>query len=395
MRYELGWMQKAEASGYGVMRRGVQQGMDALGVPHTYAQLHGHMGHLYDTGMALYGGKHKWKQWVARHRPMPTELALDLGPVLPSRADVVRLCVDGPSRWEWDGAGIRMGWTMWESNQLPRRGVNAWPEYLRSADACLVPCDHNRQLFIRDAGLDPAHVHTVHLAVNGDSWPVQDRTQQLQRIADGSRPFVFLMVGELSYRKGFDILLQAFGMAFGTDPRVQLVLKTRGMSLLMDRHPTKVGAPYCWTVDREAAPNVRVLRGDWSRSSLLRLYQMADCFVWPSRGEGYGLPPREAAATGLPVISPAHTGLYDADQWARVVPHSEGTSPAMFRVWGRCGELDTPDVDAVAEAMLWVYNNPEEAQALGARAAAYVRRRTWKDVAQDVVNVCATYNEGG
>src|ERR1019366_4544938 len=42
-----------------------------------------------------------------------------------------------------------------------------------------------------------------------------------------------------------------------------------------------------------------------------RLYASADCFVLPTRGEGFGLPAIEAGACGLPVITTNYSGQTD------------------------------------------------------------------------------------
>lgn len=43
------------------------------------------------------------------------------------------------------------------------------------------------------------------------------------------------------------------------------------------------------------------------RWELGRLYTTASAFIWPSRGEGFGLPAIEALACGLPVIASNHS----------------------------------------------------------------------------------------
>jgi glycosyltransferase involved in cell wall biosynthesis len=133
------------------------------------------------------------------------------------------------------------------------------------------------------------------------------------------------------------------------------------------------------------------LRGSWSRRALLRLYQAADCFVWPTLGEGWGYPPREAAATGLPVITPAHTGQADAAEWAYVIPHTEGGARAIFNTWGgQCGTFPTPDVDALADRMRWVFEHRDEAREFGRRASLVATRRTSADVARDILDLATT-----
>ncbi len=51
-------------------------------------------------------------------------------------------------------------------------------------------------------------------------------------------------------------------------------------------------------------------------------YGWADCFVFPSRGEGFGLTPMEAGACKIPVIASCNSGLSDfiSDETAFVVP---------------------------------------------------------------------------
>jgi glycosyltransferase involved in cell wall biosynthesis len=64
---------------------------------------------------------------------------------------------------------------------------------------------------------------------------------------------------------------------------------------------------------------------------LVAVYNMADLFVFPSLYEGFGLPPLEAMACGLPVVA--------------------SSAPALAEVLNGAAILVTPsDVDALAEA---------------------------------------------
>lgn len=69
-----------------------------------------------------------------------------------------------------------------------------------------------------------------------------------------------------------------------------------------------------------------------SREELLRLYQGASALVYPSKWEGFGIPPLESLACGVPVIAsdiPVHrevlgsavqfVSLGDADSWAKAI----------------------------------------------------------------------------
>jgi glycosyltransferase involved in cell wall biosynthesis len=50
---------------------------------------------------------------------------------------------------------------------------------------------------------------------------------------------------------------------------------------------------------------------DISNEDLRLLYQAAELFVYPSKGEGFGIPPLEAGALGIPTICSNTTAMED------------------------------------------------------------------------------------
>src|SRR4029079_6175363 len=66
-------------------------------------------------------------------------------------------------------------------------------------------------------------------------------------------------------------------------------------------------------------PRITFMQDDME--NMRELYAKVDCFAIPSRTEGWGMPHREAAMMGLPVIKQAHSGLDDGHtrEWAIVV----------------------------------------------------------------------------
>jgi glycosyltransferase involved in cell wall biosynthesis len=101
---------------------------------------------------------------------------------------------------------------------------------------------------------------------------------------EGSEEDFILFAGTLEPRKGIDDLLDAWRAL--PSPRPRLVLcGGRGWA-------TNIG-------EEEGI----VLTGYVTREKLRELYRRALAFVYPSRYEGFGIPPLEAMACGAPVIA--------------------------------------------------------------------------------------------
>lgn len=89
------------------------------------------------------------------------------------------------------------------------------------------------------------------------------------------------------------------------------------------------------------------------------LYAGADCFVFPSLYEGFGLPPLEAMACGTPVVAS------DASSLPEVI--------------GEAGLLVPPtDIEAIAAAVRRVVTEPALAVTLRALGREQARRFTWE-----------------
>ena len=118
------------------------------------------------------------------------------------------------------------------------------------------------------------------------------------------------------------------------------------------------------------------------------LYRSADCFVLPSRGEGWGLPLLEAMACGLPVIATNWSAQTDFIHHGIAYPLGiEGLVPAE----ARCPYYDgfnwaEPSYGHLRALMRHVYENREEARLKGERASAEVLGRwTWRHSAEKII----------
>ena len=129
-----------------------------------------------------------------------------------------------------------------------------------------------------------------------------------------------------SYRKGPDVLCKSFLKEFAAKDDVLLVIYSRyfgGSAEPQKEHVRKEIRQYFKEVGNKNPPRIYYCGDEIPILDLPGCYAAADCFVYCSRGEGFGLESIEAAACGVPVISTLNTaqGQYLDDSVADLVRH--------------------------------------------------------------------------
>lgn len=185
--------------------------------------------------------------------------------------------------------------------------------------------------------------------------------------ADGR--FRFLHVSSGFPRKGTDILLEAWGLAFTRGDSVTLVIKTFP-------NPHNDLADQLAAFGRRFPDHAEViwLNDDICDEEMLALYRCCDALVMPSRGEGFGLPAAEAMRERLPVIATAHGGMLEfcSPETAWLVDYRFAAARTHLGLFSSAWV--EPDVDDLAKTLRALPSMPHED----------IRRRT--DAAYALVN---------
>ncbi len=101
------------------------------------------------------------------------------------------------------------------------------------------------------------------------------------------------------------------------------------------------------------------------------LYNCADLFVYPSLYEGFGLPPLEAMACGVPVITSNTSSL----------PEVVGNAGIM---------VDPHDINSLSEAMANVLKDKELKHRMSRDGLKRSKMFTWEKTVSEVLKI---YNE--
>ena len=117
--------------------------------------------------------------------------------------------------------------------------------------------------------------------------------------------FVFLSVFGWGYRKGYDVLLNAYFDEFSAKDDVSLLIASRYQSGTSRFHRNKIRDDIndiMRNFPNKEMPHVVRFSQVIPEEQMPSLYRACDCFVLPTRGEGSNLCGPEASLCGLPVI---------------------------------------------------------------------------------------------
>ena len=141
--------------------------------------------------------------------------------------------------------------------------------------------------------------------------------------------------------------------------------------------------------DGSPADNVRLLTQPMNRKELVQWLEQGDVLLYLSGGEGFGLQPMEAMATGLPVIAMRQSGHleYMVEGSVLEVP-SLGFEPApsLTAIYKEPAFIYSADLDAAVAHLQWVAANRDAAAVQGMVGYEAVRHRTWEWAAQCVAD---------
>jgi alpha-1,3-rhamnosyl/mannosyltransferase len=193
----------------------------------------------------------------------------------------------------YDTAGFDHPEWLTRENALHQRFVVA--PALRSAARVVTSSEFARERIARHVRVPLERIEVVPLGVDPVFGPGAVDEHVLARLGV-KRPYV-LTVGTLQPRKNLEAALTAFELL---DDGLQLVVAgARGWS----------DAELVARLGNARAADRIKLAGRLSDDDLVSLYRGAGCLIYPSRYEGFGLPPLEAMACGTPVVASNATSI--------------------------------------------------------------------------------------
>ena len=231
----------------------------------------------------------------------------------------------------------------------------------RLAARILTVSEFSRQDLLRTYGLPEERVVVTWNGVDSRFQPTPE-PGEAERLASryGLREGYLLAVGSLQPRKNLPRLIRAYACLRRNQPQLTCPLVIAGRELWLTgeiyRELERELAGERWRDDI-------IFTGYVPDEDLPALYRQARLLIYPSLFEGFGLPPVEAMACGVPVIT-SRTG-------------------SLPEVCGDAARLVDPEsVESIAGAMLELLSDEAGCRQLVTRGLAQARRFDWQATAE-------------
>ncbi|MEQ8188877.1 MAG: glycosyltransferase, partial [Candidatus Eremiobacterota bacterium] len=267
----------------------------------------------------------------------------------------------------------------WEYGRLRKEWVEPMRELI---DEIWIPSNFVRKSYI-ESGIQPEKVFVIPNGFNPEIFnpsvtPFPVKTD---------KKFKFLFVGGTIWRKGADVLVNAYIKTFTASDDVSLIIKDighdtfyRGMGL---------GEQLKKIQENPSMPEIIYIKDFLSEKEMAGLYTACDCLLHPYRGEGFAFPVLEAMACGKPVIVTKGGATDDfckeeftfhvSAEWKNI------TFPDMELV-GNEGMVLEPSMDSLVKNMRDVYEDYPSAMEKAARALEFVKSHyTWDKIGNILV----------
>ena len=178
---------------------------------------------------------------------------------------------------------------------------------IQHADIKTTVSNYSRERLVFQYGLQKNDVHVIPNGVDERFYLAYDKSNVQTQIANdyGVSEFI-LFVSRVEPRKNHILLLNAYLEAKLFEKGISLVFigKTSIHSNVLDETIAKMPS---------AARKLFFIFEQVNEDALIKFYQAAKLFVYPSKAEGFGIPPLEAAALGIPVLCSNTTAMQDFD----------------------------------------------------------------------------------
>jgi len=235
----------------------------------------------------------------------------------------------------------------------------------KRADAVITVSRASKLDIVRTLGIPENRVHVIYNAADRGLMPAaNERELEAMRETHGIAGDFLLYFGGFDARKNVERILRAFHAARSSFQKAYQLVLAGSMNLV--GHPLYPDPRPL--IQKLGLQKEVVLTGKVSEEDKPLLYSGATAFLFPSLYEGFGMPVLEAMACGTPVITSNTSSL----------PEVAGDAALL---------VDPTSIDAIAEAMVRLTNDPNLRQELSRKGRQRAGQFSWEASAIQTLDI--------
>lgn len=229
-------------------------------------------------------------------------------------------------------------------------------KHIKKAERVIAISEHTKKDLMGYIKISPKKIDVIPLGYDSGIFRPMSRAKAREKLGLPKDKTIVLNVGSGEKRKNIPTLMKAFSIFKKSFPDAMLI-----------------------RIGNEDKENKRIAReagliGDImydhikDKNKLAMMYNAADLFVFPSLYEGFGMPPLEAIACGIPTVVADATSL----------PEVVGKGAAIIKPM---------DAEGYAKAMSRLMDDSAYRRGIIARGRKQARKFEWKGIAKDTWRV--------
>ena len=310
----------------------------------------------------------------------------------PENGPDIQLRHSYPPIWQWPvNDNTKVVYIQpWEYPKLPFEWQHKWETF---ADHVIVPSNYIRDIAVR-GGLNPKRITVVP---NGYNEKVFNKdAAPLTKYGIDPSKFNFVYVGNSQWRKGLDLLINAWHTCFKSYDNARLIIKDSpqiyGKNNVLNeiiKMQYKTGCAKVIYIDNPLTDE-----------EMAGLFTASKVVVHPYRAEGFGMHIQEAAACGcLPILPDTgpHRDFIPDDVGLRVQTHPKPVDITSGQIFAqKPGDsftmmnshtfMNEPDGQSLQKVLQWVYHSHDKKEYFE-KVQNTTFPNTWKSVAESYVKV--------
>ena len=209
----------------------------------------------------------------------------------------------------------------------------------------------------------------VSVLPNSVNFDIYNRNIETYPMQVEHRDFNFFSMFHFGERKAPEILVKAFIEEFSPNDSVSLTLHSLSIGYVLQQRGMDMAAWLRYISPKTPAP-IYVSQNPIPEDVLPHYIKYFDCFVLPTRGEGFGLPILECGAMGIPSIVTGHSGVLDLvdEKTGWLIDNKLVDIPLQYLTYFKNyigGQWAEPSVEHLRTLMRYAFEHPEEVKQKG------------------------------